>query len=88
MVMIHDGFNSKVSIGGKVGSHSPRGMNGLPGLPNATLSLKDEGIDLEVKTGDDGSVVISVTITDDGKFSAARNFLNDYFDMRIIDGIN
>ena len=85
MVMSHDASSPKVSIGGVVGSHSPKAMSGLPSLPNATLCLNDDGIDLEVKTEDNGNVVISVTISDDSKFSAARSFLNDYFDMRITD---
>ena len=86
MVMSYNTSSPKVSIGGAVGSHAPKPIDGLPSLPNATLCLNDDGIDLEVKTEDNGNVVISVTITDDSKFSAARNFLNDYFDMRITDG--
>ena len=85
MVMAYNPSVSKISIGGSVGSHTTKSLEGLPSLPNATLSLKDEGIDLEVKPEDNGNVVISVTISDDSKFSAAKNFLNDYFDMRIID---
>jgi hypothetical protein len=76
---------SGVIIGGSTGTTHSGGN--LPSAPTGIMTLKEEGIDLEIKAEGD-NIVISVTISDTDKLSAARSMLNDYFDMRILDGIN